>query len=536
MLLVFSTYPLYPIAMSLEMATLSTDGAEHPIRHPLGPNGFAIVSSAYLAIRFGFHEDSIYVEREVLKDDGNVEYTISQLSSVVTGQKMWSLEKGTYKVFGLSPMQMEASTQQVTPTNFTISTVHARVRTPTASIGDIPPPCTQQQAHSSIFIGDSDDDFPVEDITASIPALFSTPPASGVQEPQLTTPTSVARPPLHPQTLFRTSAVMCLKRLACRPNMKNVLKNMDYASVPHRTVDFLPSIYNGDVIFELPPLAGGASSSKARNLQGMDKKYDGHCWCLTKTSNISNDMGLTFQRSSCAGHLRCGNLKCNYLKRPNREDPCNEKEWKGTTPTPFMPGQEDAPKLSTVCCKVCKIPPKAIATCDAVIYYVIGTPGMTRACVHMGVHSHPVVVGVSRESESTIISLIGDQVERTPSATNSSIAMAASKEFLAKHLLRPKHCDATMTVDDMKTVMEKYANLASPNIKNAISNFKHVGRNNSMDGICQMKGCTTWPFVQRNMFPGQGADDDKVFVFKMSEVGPASGVDLVTRMQPGGDL
>ena len=31
------------------------------------------------------------------------------------------------------------------------------------------------------------------------------------------------------------------------------------------------------------------------------------------------------------------------------------------------------------------------------------------------------------------------------------------------------------------------------------------------------------------MFPGQGADNDKVFVFKMSEVGPASNVDLVTR-------
>ena len=61
---------------------------------------------------------------------------------------------------------------------------------------------------------------------------------------------------------------------------------------------------------------------------------------------------------------------------------------------------------------------------------------MTRACVHMGVHSHPVAVGVCRESESTIISLIGSQVERMPSATNSSIAMAASKEFLAKHLLR----------------------------------------------------------------------------------------------------
>ena len=58
--------------------------------------------------------------------------------------------------------------------------------------------------------------------------------------------------------------------------------------------------------------------------------------------------------------------------------------------------------------------------------------------MHMGVQSHPVAVGVCHESESAILSLIGDQVERTPSATNSSIAMAASKEFFAKHLLRPE--------------------------------------------------------------------------------------------------
>ena len=52
---------------------------------------------------------TLYMLREVLKDDGNVEYTISQLSSVVTGQRTWSLEKGTYRVFGLLRMQMEAS-------------------------------------------------------------------------------------------------------------------------------------------------------------------------------------------------------------------------------------------------------------------------------------------------------------------------------------------------------------------------------------------------------------------------------------------
>jgi hypothetical protein len=75
----------------------------------------------------------------------------------------------------------------------------------------------------------------------------------------------------------------------------------------------------------------------------MDKKYDGHYWCLTKTSNICNDMGLTFRRSSCAGHLRCTNLECDFLNQPNREEPYNEKEWEGTTPMPFVPGALDPP-------------------------------------------------------------------------------------------------------------------------------------------------------------------------------------------------
>ena len=38
------------------------------------------------------------------------------------------------------------------------------------------------------------------------------------------------------------------------------------------------------------------------------------------------------------------------------------------------------------------------------------------------------------------------------------------------------------------------------------------------------------------MFLGQGDDFDKVFIFKMSEVGLGSRMDLVHRMQPGGDL
>ena len=49
-----------------------------------------------------------------------------------------------------------------------------------------------------------------------------------------------------------------------------------------------------------------------------------------------------------------------------------------------------------------------------------------------------------------------------------------------------------------------------------------------------LRGVSTWAYIQRNQFPGQGDEKDKMFVFKMSEVGPGSRVDLVRWMQPGG--
>jgi hypothetical protein len=49
-----------------------------------------------------------------------------------------------------------------------------------------------------------------------------------------------------------------------------------------------------------------------------------------------------------------------------------------------------------------------------------------------------------------------------------------------------------------------------------------------------MKTYTTIEYIHANVFPGQSKD--KVYVFKMLEDEPGSGVDLVKRMQPGGDL
>ena len=55
-----------------------------------------------------------------------------------------------------------------------------------------------------------------------------------------------------------------------------------------------------------------------------------------------------------------------------------------------------------------------------------------------------------------------------------------------------------------------------------------------MDSIMALKDYSGFKFIHKNKFPGQSKG--KVFVFKMSVDCPGSGVDLVKRMQPRGDL
>ena len=55
-----------------------------------------------------------------------------------------------------------------------------------------------------------------------------------------------------------------------------------------------------------------------------------------------------------------------------------------------------------------------------------------------------------------------------------------------------------------------------------------------VDALLKLKRDCTYEFFHGSRFPGQGSEDEKCFVFKMSTIGPASGVDLVNRMRRGG--
>jgi hypothetical protein len=73
----------------------------------------------------------------------------------------------------------------------------------------------------------------------------------------------------------------------------------------------LPTTFNGDILLELLPLP--PSNPSSTQMQGMDKKYDGHAWSKVITTNIKNSFGLSFRKLHCLGHLCYVKMDCDYL-------------------------------------------------------------------------------------------------------------------------------------------------------------------------------------------------------------------------------
>jgi hypothetical protein len=89
------------------------------------------------------------------------------------------------------------------------------------------------------------------------------------------------------------------------------LHNLDYHKITILAISFFPTTFNGDILFELPPLSPNNPSSI--QMQGMAKKYDGHTWSKVITTNIKNSFGLSFRKACCLGHLHCVKIDCDYL-------------------------------------------------------------------------------------------------------------------------------------------------------------------------------------------------------------------------------
>ena len=193
---------------------------------------------------------------------------------------------------------------------------------------------------------------------------------------------------------------------ACKRS-QNVLSRINFDAIKLQQVDYLPPHYNGDVILKFPPLGDHGQNTKAKQLRGMDRRYDSHAWSCTITFDIQNDLKLLFRASSCLGHLRCDNRDCEYLQRDHKTSKVNETKWEGLSEKLFEVGSKPG---STVVCKSCNVPPTCVVVCPAKIYYVTATPHMTRDCVHLGSHNNPVKSGYHRDFIELTNNLIGELI------------------------------------------------------------------------------------------------------------------------------
>ena len=149
---------------------------------------------------------------------------------------------------------------------------------------------------------------------------------------------------------------------------RSELKNVDLASFSHQKVNYLPTRYNGDIVFELPPLPN-VKGGGAAMLEGMDRRRDGHAWTETATMNITDPNGqLSFRYVKCLGHLRCLNILCFHLERCGEY---NEKYWKGSSPDVLIPSLiSEVSRKCTVLCWICKSIPTCLKLYPCKMYYI----------------------------------------------------------------------------------------------------------------------------------------------------------------------
>jgi hypothetical protein len=99
-------------------------------------------------------------------------------------------------------------------------------------------------------------------------------------------------------------------------------------------------------------------------------------------------------------------------------------------------------------------------------------------------HNHPFSYGICRETLDTISGLIAQEVSKTPTAKNSTIAMAVSKEFLDKYLIHSGPGPKKMLWgQELEDVLDKFEHLSSPNLQNTISLSRSGDKRGAYDSI-----------------------------------------------------
>jgi enoyl-[acyl-carrier-protein] reductase (NADH) len=143
--------------------------------------------------------------------------------------------------------------------------------------------------------------------------------------------------------------------------------------------------------------------------------------------------------------------------------------------------------------------------CHTRITYIHSTyVGMSRVCIHLGVHDHHVSNGTYRESLDMTYQCVANEVLKTPTAKNSAIVMAVSKQFLADYLLKSfaNVKGHHLVGSSLEVVMDKFNILASSSCYNFVSRSKRFLRSEmrTMNSILALKDPSAFKFVHGSRF------------------------------------
>ena len=247
----FSTVPF-----ASDVAELHANGLRI-LFFPIDANGFAYVSSIHLSYRFSLQDSSIWVEREIYDNVTSLLSLTMRVNHRVAdkGSSMWDLCAGQYKVYGLPSPSTNLSMETRTPPHSPVSTfdtphvvkvkvefgLHTIIHLSDSSDGDEPPYPLPFSSHPH---------------PSSVPTLL----------PLLTLHT-LPNPPIPFSNVYT---------LASMPSRKNILKKINYDTLQIEEVDFMPPLFYDNRMFVLPQVGASSSHTKAKFIDGMEKRYDGH--------------------------------------------------------------------------------------------------------------------------------------------------------------------------------------------------------------------------------------------------------------------
>ncbi len=114
-----------------------------------------------------------------------------------------------------------------------------------------------------------------------------------------------------------------------------------------------------------------------------------------------------------------------------------------------------------------------VNTCVVRMYYVMHKQGsLAQAIIHLGTHEHLVAKGRCGKVVKQIKALVQEKVFCTP----LTIMLVANKTILSQHLFNKdgEGLAKLLKGDKLNQVMDKFATLCSPNVKNLLTSFKFV--------------------------------------------------------------